>query len=56
MTKLKPCPFCGGEPRTVKIRNHFIIECSKCGITTQPLKDNEVNDVWNARVEEKGEK
>ncbi len=37
MNKLKPCPFCGGEVRSVK-RNFskdeiYFIKCRKCGAT-----------------------
>lgn len=55
--KLKPCPFCGGEPRwgTSPDEGHFI-ECSRCGSSTNLtyyLKDDASRDVaekWNRRV------
>ncbi len=62
--KLKPCPFCGGEPM-YSVVNHGdggIVYCTKCGIcTTSALTDTPYTAyeaaaaAWNRRVPEKEE-
>jgi Lar family restriction alleviation protein len=45
MEKLKPCPFCGGEPEVQQqgtARQSHIIGCTDCGCLL------ESNEVWNA--------
>lgn len=64
MSKLKPCPFCGGEAkirgyRTFTERVHgivdkYYIECKACHIETPISKNSEhIDDVleyWNRRT------
>lgn len=59
-TKLKPCPFCGGEAKLRKLnkdRGYFVL-CSKCGCRTPyfryryaPIDDlrEDAIDTWNTR-------
>lgn len=60
MEALKPCPFCGSEPRRVKIETQlttgtdvlFVIECSsrRCGAKTIPWYPIAAADAaWNQR-------
>ena len=50
MNKLKPCPFCGGEPELKKTGAWRWIEC-KCGVNTEwELDKKKVIDIWNRRV------
>lgn len=48
---LKPCPFCGGEPRLVSSGRHKRIKCMKClaGTTTRS-NIMTVVDMWNRRI------
>lgn len=50
-TKLKPCPFCGGEAKALRnIHNYYIVKCSKCSISTlQRGKKAEAINAWNTR-------
>lgn len=53
---LKPCPFCGGEARTVSGNSVgatlYIVECKKCFATTvSKLKEDEAISEWNRRVQ-----
>lgn len=56
MTELKPCPFCGSEPRImVGLKSQSIkIYCSnmyKCGATQEWFEEEkEARDAWNRRV------
>lgn len=59
MSKLKPCPFCGGEVSLVtsKIwdiydyKPTYCVQCS-CGVFTRAVDtDGEAMRMWNRRVE-----
>lgn len=57
-TKLKPCPFCGGEAIVCQIQTEpgIKIECEKCGIRTPWYWDGSaLARKWNKRVELKEE-
>ena len=57
MTELKPCPFCGGEPR---IQGHTFHEhsstygvvCLDCGCETRQFYPSakEAEEAWNRRA------
>ena len=56
MSRLKPCPFCGGEGLLVTDLelpdNPQAIECQKCGVTTDDYYCGEIKAInaWNKRV------
>ena len=58
MAELKPCPFCGGEAKLIKVgdnRNFFVYQCSECGfIKAKPseasLTQWGAKRVWNTRT------
>jgi len=55
-SKLKPCPFCGGEAE--RIVGHDLtdyIQCDKCGLILfwEGKAYEETDDAWNKRVTEK---
>lgn len=57
MTKLKRCPFCGGEASLEVIRENEVafccVECDQCGISTYSSTNmKEVVDIWNTRTPE----
>lgn len=57
MTKLKRCPFCGGEASLEVIRENEVafccVECDQCGISTYSSTNmKEVVDMWNTRTPE----
>jgi Lar family restriction alleviation protein len=58
MTKLKRCPFCGGEAEIETTdKNGWIFyyaQCNKCNIGTYDSTTNlkEVIDLWNTRTPE----
>lgn len=57
MTKLKRCPFCGGEASLEAIRENEVafccVECDQCGISTYSSTNmKEVVDMWNTRTPE----
>lgn len=57
MTKLKRCPFCGGEASLEVIRENEVafccVECDQCGINTYSSTNmKEVVDIWNIRTPE----
>ena len=50
--KLKPCPFCGTEPRRKGTSglNDWYVECPQCHISTIPTaQDNFPEEAWNMR-------
>ena len=57
MSKLKRCPFCGGEASLEVIRENEVafccVECDQCGISTYSSTNmKEVVDMWNTRAPE----
>ena len=49
-TKLKPCPFCGGEAYLVgKEGKVFAIECGSCFFKIGATTEKDVVEYWNAR-------
>lgn len=59
MAELKPCPWCGSEPRVLQYGNSGVISCMnhKCKMAPQtPLKQNvaELVYIWNNREDGKG--
>jgi len=55
MTKLKPCPFCGGKAEyDNNDRGAEWIYCTECGATSsmKRIGTNEAIEAWNKRIEE----
>jgi len=61
-TKLKPCPFCGGEASFVhkyySTNDYIVVECEVCNISTRPIRGTGETSVkaarrWNLRTEAK---
>lgn len=53
MTKLRPCPFCGGKAQTERVRPDVVnIECEGCGVVLFGGGDsaNEMVAKWNRRI------
>ena len=52
--QVKPCPFCGGEPRvTRRWDDGAMIRCSKCPATMDPeykLSIPAIVEIWNRRA------
>ena len=55
--KLKPCPFCGGEPFMVDAeidgRVYYIVKCGTCHCTSGVMQMSRpaAAEAWNRRVE-----
>ena len=56
--KLKPCPFCGGEAKSVNEGVYAAVRCSRCGATIAAVQTSgkyvecsEVAEAWNSRSE-----
>lgn len=50
-TKLKPCPFCGGEPQMFGEKVWFWIVCDDCAGTCRGAKSKPVAcTFWNKRA------
>lgn len=63
MEELKPCPFCGAEPKMIQIKNGFMIKCPSCLIQKRQkvlrlslewLSGEMIKD-WNTRTEIKSQ-
>ncbi|MBQ6232824.1 MAG: Lar family restriction alleviation protein [Clostridia bacterium] len=59
MTKLKPCPFCGGEAVLEDCgpyygEGRFFVRCSKCDIVQEHLWATKQTAIkaWNRRVKD----
>lgn len=62
MTKLKPCPFCGGEAKlhdcmllenetmAVRYEGKKGVHCTVCNIATMPMSEEEAIETWNRRA------
>lgn len=54
MTELKPCPFCGGKAVFIESWNFVAyvtrVQCTKCAISTQPMRKGTATRRWNRRV------
>lgn len=54
MSKLKPCPFCGGKPQLVilDIDREYFVECLKCKVEQGHCYKSAKNAIiaWNRRV------
>lgn len=50
--KLKSCPFCGGEARTIPYSfEDFAVRCKECGCGTGIYDtEEEAIEAWNRRV------
>ena len=51
-SKLKPCPFCGGEPDLFEAPSVYFVECSKCYYPTNYDTKEEAINAWNRRAYE----
>jgi len=56
MSELKPCPFCGGEAKTIKnaVGTLFWVYCWKCGARSDSYTieyEQKAIDAWNTRAE-----
>ena len=59
MTELKPCPFCGGEPKLELCGDYkelFVYRCSQCGKTPVLYSEGRrtiggARRIWNRRAD-----
>lgn len=53
MEKLKPCPFCGGEAKVMKMGYPHWVYCLECGAKVHggTTKEKDSIKAWNRRVE-----
>ena len=58
-TKLKPCPFCGGEAKYLahtfyKMSSTYGVRCDECGSESRQFFENEEEaaEAWNRRVKD----
>ena len=54
--RIKPCPFCGGEAKLVRLKpksEFYVVACSCCGARTNfyYLIEQDAIKAWNRRVE-----
>ena len=50
-TKLRECPFCGGEAECYElILEGWLCGCKKCGVAFHKLTEEEAIEAWNKRV------
>ena len=49
-SKLKPCPFCGGEARTWEDFDGWRLYCTKCDATFRGGTAEELIEAWNKRT------
>ena len=54
MAELKPCPFCGGEAKPIKIDGEWYIKCGNyCCEQSVLYEDVEMAiEAWNRRAED----
>ena len=57
MNKLKPCPFCGKEPKywfdnnhTMPIKKGFNIACPVCDVRCYSIEKEDCIKMWNTRT------
>lgn len=52
MSKLKPCPFCGGEAEydNSDVSPSSWIVCKNCGARSASTRNSDAGRFWNARV------
>lgn len=55
--KLKPCSFCGGEPKICiryenPITESYVVKCMDCGATSTPAtySKGEAAEIWNGNI------
>lgn len=52
MTELKPCPFCGGEPKVTEREGFAFFWCGECAASSKIAKESEAREYWNTRPAE----